>query len=159
MINASKISFIDILNSGNKVYVAHKDNAKASKICFLSWIVQESLNLLSQEELCSIFLDQDIWVPLNPRWLFLVILIKSQFVSEGYIEYFSVEKLHALSKLLDSIFFYSALLLIFLYLLLELLQNYVFLELYHMLIHCHSKSSWVQVICTIIRCFITAHSY
>ena len=66
---------------------------------------------------------------------------KSQFVSEGYIEYFSVEKLHALSKLLDSIFFYSALLLIFLYLLLELLQNYVFLELYQMLIHCHSKSS------------------
>ena len=57
------------------------------RFVFLSWIVQECLNLLSQEELCSIFLDQNIWVPLNLSWLFLLILIKSQFVSEGYTEW------------------------------------------------------------------------
>ena len=52
-------------------------------------IVQESLDFLPQQELRSIFWDQDIWVPLNHSWLFSLFLIKSQFVSKDNILYSS----------------------------------------------------------------------
>ena len=58
LIYASKINFIYILYSGNKVDIDYKDNVSASKIWLSSWIVQESLKCLSQEELCSIFLTK-----------------------------------------------------------------------------------------------------
>ena len=51
-------------------------------------------------ELCSMFLDQDILVPLNHSWLFLLTLTESQFVSEGYIGigYSSVQKFNKRQK-------------------------------------------------------------
>ena len=85
-------------------------------------------------------------------------------MSEVYIGYSSVQKFHALSEQLDFILFYAAMLLIFLdflHELLQLLQNYLFLEVFQMLTNCHCKPSEVHVgvIYTIIRCFITAHPY
>ena len=78
LINTSKINFIYILNSENKV----DNNAKVSNIWYSSWTVKESLNFLSQKELRSMFLDQDIWVPLNHSWLFLLTLTDKQSVCE-----------------------------------------------------------------------------
>ena len=70
---------------------------------------------LPQEELCSIFGDQDIWVSLNDSWLFLLTLTESQFASEGNIvEYSSVQKIHVLLQQLDFFLFYTGLLPIFL---------------------------------------------
>ena len=76
-----------VLNSGNKVDIDYKDNAKVSKIWFSSWIVQESLNFLSQKELCSIFLSA-----LKPQ---LTVFTDSNWNSvwlywKGYIGYSSV---------------------------------------------------------------------
>ena len=68
-------------------------------------IGQESLDFLPQEELRSIFWDQDIWVHLNQSWLFSPILTESQFVSKGNVWYSSFQKLYALSKQLDFFYF------------------------------------------------------
>ena len=88
------------------------------ELCKSLWI------FLSQKELCSIFLDQDIWLPLNHSWLFLLTLTESQFASGGFIGYFSAQKL---SEQLDFFLRYAALLLMFLDFFHELLQNYLLL--------------------------------
>ena len=62
---------------------------------------------------------------------------KSQFVSSGYIGYSPVQKFHALLEQLDFLLFYTALSLIILDFLYELLQNYLFLEFFQMLKHCY----------------------
>ena len=62
----------------------------------------------------------------KPQLTVLLTLTESQFVSGGYIGYSSVQKFHALSEQLDFLLFYTALLLIFLDFLHELLQNYLF---------------------------------
>ena len=72
---------------------------------------------------------------------FLLTLSESPFVSEGCVGYSSVQKFHALSEQLDIFLFYTALLLILFDFLHELLQNYLFLEVFQMLTHCHCKPS------------------
>ena len=78
---------------------------------------------------------------LKPQLTVFTTLTESQFVSEGYIRYSSVQKFHALLEQLDFLLFYAALLLIFLDFLHEWLQNYLFLEVFQMLTHFHCKQS------------------
>ena len=66
-------------------------------------------------------------------------------MSEGYTGYSSVQILHALSEQLDFLLFHTALLLIFLDFLYKLLHNYLFLEVFQVLTHCHCKPSHARV--------------
>ena len=130
MIKKSKMNFTYILSSGNKVDRDYKDNAKVSKIWFSSWIMQESLNFYLKRNYIPYF-----WVPLNHSWLFSLTLTEIHF---GYIGKVILD----IPLFLDFLLFYTALLLIFLDFLNELLQNYLFLEDFQMLTYCHCKLSY-----------------
>ena len=75
------------------------------------------------------------WVPLNHSWLFSLTLTEIQF---GYIGKVILD----IPLFLDFLLFYKALLLIFLDFLNELLQNYLFLEEFQMLIYCHCPKNY-----------------
>ena len=78
---------------------------------------------------------------LKPQLTVLTDPTGCQFVSEGYIGYSPFQNFHALSEQLDFLLFFTALLLIFLDFFHELLQNYLFLEVFQILTHCHCKPS------------------
>ena len=58
---------------------------------------------------------------------------------------FLLQRFHILSEQQGFLLFYTAVLLIFLDFLLELLQNYLFLEVIHMMLHCNCNRSYIHV--------------
>ena len=73
LINLSKINFIYIVNSGNKIDIDYKDNAKVSKIRFSSWVVQELFHIFGPRYLGALKLQLTVFT--DPNWKLVFVTI------------------------------------------------------------------------------------